>query len=167
VFAAAALGKPIQPGWLLDLQARPTMDATLFSHAASLTPLGGYKGYGIAFMIETLAAVLTGAAMTWQVRSWTFSEASKPTGHGALFIAINVGSFLPVEEFKQRMDHLIREIHASEKAEGAGRIYLPGEIEFERRERALAEGIELPDDVVASLRALAGDLKMNLESLFR
>src|SRR5207253_1916271 len=54
VFAAAALGKTIPGQWLLDANAKPTTDPTLFSHAASLTPLGGYKGYGIAFMIEAL-----------------------------------------------------------------------------------------------------------------
>jgi len=165
VFAAAALGKPIQPGWLLDLQGRPTLDATLFSHAASLTPLGGYKGYGIAFMIEILAAVLTSAAITWQVRSWTFSDASRPTGHGAMFIAVNIGAFLAVEDFKERMDHLIREVHASEKAEGVERIFVPGEIEFERREKALQEGIDLPDDVVASLHGLAEDLGLDWNRL--
>ena len=118
-------------------------------------------------MIETLAAVLTGASITWQVRSWTFSDASQPTGHGATFIAINVERFLAVEDFKERMDHLIREIHASEKAAGAERIFVPGEIEFERREKALVEGIDLPDDVVASLRALADEMSLDLSKVFR
>src|SRR2546422_738797 len=162
VFAAAALGKTIPGQWLLDANAKPTTDPTLFSHAASLTPLGGYKGYGIAFMIEVLSAILTGAAIRWQVLSWTFSDASKPTGHGAAFIAINIASFMPVEEFKQRMDRAIREIHAAEKADGAGRIYLPGEMEWERREKALVEGIDLPEDVSASLRGLEEDLNLDL-----
>src|SRR5207249_7005125 len=69
VFAAAALGKTIPGNWLLDANAKPTTDPTLFSHAASLTPLGGYKGYGIAFMIEVLSAILTGAAIRWQLLS--------------------------------------------------------------------------------------------------
>ena len=167
VFAAAALGKTIPGNWLLDANAKPTTDPTLFSHAASLTPLGGYKGYGIAFMIEVLSAILTGAAIRWQVLSWTFSDASKPTGHGAAFIAINLASFMPVEEFKQRMDRTIREIRASEKADGTGRIYLPGEMEWERREKALIEGIDLPGDVVASLRGLAEDLNLDFDRSLR
>src|SRR5436190_2834821 len=167
VFAAAALGKTIPGNWLLDANAKPTTDPTLFSHAASLTPLGGYKGYGIAFMIEVLSAILTGAAIRWQVLSWTFSDASKPTGHGAAFIAINIASFMSVEEFKQRMDRTIREIRASEKASGAERIYLPGEMEWERREKALAEGIVLPEDVVASLRSLAEDLNLDFDRRLR
>jgi len=65
----------------------------------------------------------------------------------------------------QRSPHLIREIHASEKAEGAGRIYVPGEIEFERREKAIVEGIDLPDDVVSSLRALGAELGMDVNHI--
>ena len=163
VFAAAALGKTIPGHWMLDADARPSTDPTLFSHAASLTPLGGYKGFCLAFMIETLAGVLTGASVSWQVLSWTFSDLSRPTGHGAAFIALNIASFLPVPQFQERMDHLIREIHSSEKAQGVDRIYAPGEMEFERREKALTHGIDLPEDVLASLQGLAQDLDLDLK----
>lgn len=165
VFAAAALGKTIPGGWLLDADGRPTTDPTPFSHAASLTPLGGYKGYGIAFMIEVLSAILTGSSIRSHVLSWTFSDPSKPTGHGAAFIAVNIASFMAVEKFKERMDQTIREIRQEPKADGADRIWLPGEMEFERREKALVEGIDLPDDVVASLRGLAGDLNLNVDRI--
>ena len=74
---------------------------------------------------------------------------------------------MPVELFKERMDQTIREIRASEKAAGAERIYLPGEMEWERREKALLEGIDLPPDVVASLRDLAQDLNLDLNKLWR
>src|SRR5438093_7634113 len=132
-FAAAAVGKTIPGQWLLDAYAQPTTDPTLLSHAASLTPLGGYKGYGLAFLIEVLSAILTGASIRWQVLSWTFSDPSKPTGHGAAFMAINIASFLPAERFKERMDQTIREIRASEKTNGTERIYLPGEMVCGRR----------------------------------
>jgi LDH2 family malate/lactate/ureidoglycolate dehydrogenase len=167
VFAAAALGKAIPSEWLLDANARPTVDPALFSHAASLTPLGGYKGYGLALLIEVFSAILTGASIRWQVLSWSFSDPSKTTGHGAAFIAINIAPFMPVEHFKERMDQTIREIRASEKASGADRIYLPGEMEWERREKSLAEGIDLPADVVTSLRELARDLDLDLNRLWR
>src|SRR5207244_4442548 len=96
-----------------DATAKPTAGPPVFSHAGSLTPLGGYKGYGIAFLIEVLSAILTGAAIRWQVSSWTFSDPSKPTGRGAAFIALHIASFMPVEQFKERIDRAIREIHAA------------------------------------------------------
>jgi ureidoglycolate dehydrogenase (NAD+) len=159
VYAAAALGKLIPDGWIVDMEGRPSRDANLFSKAAALTPLGGYKGFCIAFMIEVIAAVLTGSAISREVRSWTFSDASQPTGHGAAFMAIDISKFIPVEDFKARMDHLIAEIHSAPKAE-SGELFAPGEIEFRRRAKALKEGIDLPADVVANLRGLAEDLGM-------
>lgn len=161
VFAASALGKPIPDGWLLDAEARPSRDPSIFSHAGSLTALGGYKGFCLAFMIEVLAAVLTGSSISNQVLSWTFSEPNLPTGHGAAFMAINIASFMPVENFKERMDHLITEIHSAPRAEHSEHhLYAPGELEFRRREKALKEGIDLPNDVTASLKALAADLDL-------
>ena len=46
-------------------------------------------------------------------------------------------------------------------ADGTQRIYVPGEMEWERRRRAIASGIPLPSDVVDSLRGLAEDLKLS------
>ena len=48
----------------------------------------------------------------------------------------------------------------SPKAAGSDRVYLPGEIEWERRRKALASGIVLPDDVLMSLASLARELRI-------
>jgi len=58
------------------------------------------------------------------------------------------------------MDSMIREIKAAPLAKGAERIFLPGEIELEKREIALVEGIVLPPDVIASLQGLAEDVAL-------
>jgi len=70
---------------------------------------------------------------------------------------------MPLDEFKARMDGMIHEIHAAPRAPGADRIYLPGEMEWERRDIALVEGIALPPDVVASLHGLAEDVGLDPE----
>ena len=38
-----------------------------------------------------------------------------------------------------------------------GNVFLPGEIEWNNRERALSEGIDFPEDVLISLRGLSKD----------
>jgi ureidoglycolate dehydrogenase (NAD+) len=158
VFAAAALGQEIPNHWLVDADGLPTTDPKLFPQAGTLTPMAGHKGYGLALLIETLSGVLTGAAVTQQVLSWSFSDPTLCTGHGAAFLAINVNAIVSGETFRRRITETIEEISAAPKAKGADRIYLPGEMEWERREKALAEGIELPEDVHANLRALAQEL---------
>jgi ureidoglycolate dehydrogenase (NAD+) len=61
---------------------------------------------------------------------------------------------MPIDEFKRRVDSLAREISASPRSESSDRIYLPGEIEWERRQKSLAEGIALPQDVRRSLEEI-------------
>ena len=67
---------------------------------------------------------------------------------------------MAADQFRQRMAQAIEEIRQSPRAKGVERIYLPGEMEWERREQALREGIDLPEDVTANLRLLADELEL-------
>ena len=78
-------------------------------------------------------------------------------GEEDLIIAIDIGAMMPMEIFKQRVDIMIRGIKDSPKAKGSERIYLPGEMEWEKRREAMANGIPLPEDVRAALRGVAAD----------
>jgi ureidoglycolate dehydrogenase (NAD+) len=162
VAAAHAAGKSIPAGWVIDPDGEPTTDPAAFLHGGALMPMAGHKGYGIALLIETLAGVLTGALLTRQILPWIVSDPSLPTGHGAAFLAINVAALMPVADFKRRVAGLTKEIHEAPRAAGAERIYLPGEMEWDRREKALREGIVLPPDVVASVAGLSEDIGVPL-----
>jgi LDH2 family malate/lactate/ureidoglycolate dehydrogenase len=61
---------------------------------------------------------------------------------------------------------MIQEIKSAPKAKGSDRIYLPGEIEWDQRERALAQGMSLPEHVIERLAGLAVDWDLNLEKFF-
>jgi ureidoglycolate dehydrogenase (NAD+) len=160
---AQAEGKPVPDNWLVDLEGLPTTDPFTYPQSSSLQPFAGHKGYGIAMMIEILAGALAGGAMRYGVQSWVDSDPSLPTQHGAAFLAVNIGAILPLAQFKKSMDAMIREIHETPKAKGAERIYVPGEMEWQKRRAALAHGIPLPEDVRESLRGLAADLGLEME----
>ncbi len=150
VLAARERGQPIPLGWLLDDRGQPTGVAEGYPQHATLTPAAGHKGYGLALLIESLSAALTGAAMTWGVRSWLDDDPALPTGHGAAFLALDSQALAP--ELPSRVADLIDEVHASPCADGANRIYVPGEMEWARQEAARQHGVALPPDVLASLR---------------
>ncbi len=158
VAAAHAAGLPIPADWVVDRDGELSTDPAAFLEGGALRPMAGHKGFGVALLIETLSAVLTGALMTRQVVPWIVGDPTLPTGHGAAFLAFDVAALTPVEVFKRRVDALAQEIREAPKARGAGRIYLPGEMEWERRETALREGIVLPPDVAASVTALSEEL---------
>jgi ureidoglycolate dehydrogenase (NAD+) len=166
VLAAKFLGKSIPDTWLVDDDGVPTTDPSIYPEAGALLPMAGHKGYGLALLVEVLAAVVTGAAMTQEVACWLV-DGPLPVNQGHAFIAVDIASIMPLEEFRARMDHLIRGIKESRKAKGSQRIYLPGEMEWEKRERALEHGMALPDDVMASLEGLAADTGADLSVMRR
>ena len=77
-------------------------------------------------------------------------------GHG--FGAIRVEALAPYKEFAARMDALIRDVRESPRGLGVGRIYLPGEIEFELADRNRREGVPLAPPTVKDLRELGARL---------
>ena len=159
IFAAKNEGRSIPDTWLVDEDGVPTTDPTIFPEAGAQLPMAGHKGYGLAVFVEILTAVMTGSAMMSAVHSWV-SDDPEPSDQGHAFIAIDVGAIMPADEFHQRIGAMSAEIASAEMTPGQ-RIYLPGQMEWERRERALREGIEMPEDVLISLRGLAEDSGVN------
>lgn len=158
VFAAQSLGEIIPESWMVDEMGLPTSDPSKIDQGA-LQPMAGHKGYGLALLAEVFSAVLTGSAMLSSVQSWAL-DLPGPSNQGHAFFALNPELFLPLEMFKERVDAMIDEIKSAPRASGSKHIYLPGEIEWEKRSKALKEGIQLPADVVESLSGLASDLGM-------
>ncbi len=161
IIRAKLLGQPIPEGWLTDSEGRPTTDPGGFPESGALMPMAAHKGYGFALLVEVLAGVMSGAALTKEQPSWVTGVAGNPPGpanQGQTFIAIDAGMMLSADGFQERIEWLADYIHESPKASGSERIYLPGEMEWERRDRALVEGMILPPDVVDSLMGLAQDV---------
>lgn len=151
VLLAQKRGDPeIPAGWANDDRGRPTTDPTKAS-VRHLQWFGGYKGYGIALLVEILAGVLTGASFGLVDR-----EPGELTGfdrvtRGYLFVALDPSHYGPMDGFRADVDRLVRDIHASEPAEGVERVLVPGELEHRRREQRLVDGIPLASALVDEL----------------
>ena len=154
VIMAQEKGQKIPDTWLVDEEGVPTTDAGKFPKEASLQPMAAHKGYGFAVLVEILAAVMTGAGILSEVASWNLDLASvNNAGHA--FIAIDVSKMLPYDMFTKRMAQLSDELKNAPKAKNAEKIYLPGEMEWDKRGAALASGeIEVTDAMIASYRKL-------------
>ena len=155
VYAARMRGEHIPDTWLLGADGQPTTDPSGYPQVGALQPAAGHKGYGLSLLIETLSGILSGAAFTWRVGNWMWDDGQQPTNHGAAFIVIDTNAIMPAAQFASRMEALLEEIHAAPRAEGVSRLYVPGEMEWERRDHALTHGIPLPEDVVTNLRKAA------------
>jgi (2R)-3-sulfolactate dehydrogenase (NADP+) len=63
IAAYASLGEPLPEGWALDSEGNPTTDAAA-ALEGMLSPLGGAKGFALAFLVEALTAGLVGPSLS-------------------------------------------------------------------------------------------------------
>lgn len=149
--------EPIPDWWATDAQGNKTTDP----HVASLDHLqwfGGYKGFGIAMMVEVLSGVLTGGPFGHQERSESPATGKARTAKGYLYITVDIERFCPIEQFKADTDQLIRDIRGCEKAAGVDRIYVPGELEHIKKAQRERDGIPLSKGVIDELEGLGQPL---------
>ncbi|MDH7498918.1 MAG: Ldh family oxidoreductase [candidate division NC10 bacterium] len=155
IILAAKKGEKIPLGWAIDKEGLPTQDAKAALEGLIL-PVGGHKGYGLALMVDVLSGVLTGAHFGPSVGPLYNNPGVQGIGH--LMAAIRIEAFLPLSEFKARMDQMIRDIKNSKKAKGVEEIFLPGEIEMGIEAKRRKEGIPLSRAVYEELCGLGEEL---------
>ncbi len=136
------LGQLLPEGVAIDSAGRPTRDPSAAREGA-LLPFGGYKGYGLGFIVQALG-VLAGSAID-------------PDGDdGYLFVVFKPDLLIPLDQFKREVTSLVDRIKSTPRAPGAEEIRIPGERAFKSRERLSREGIEVDRLVYDALAALHG-----------
>ncbi len=131
----------IPPGWAMDKEGAPTTSTDEAYHGL-LMPLGGYKGSGLAVMVEILCAVLSGSAIGTELGGIRFP--GKRVRVGQFYLAIDVERFMQVEEFGARMDKLIRMLKSTPPAKGFEEVLVANDPE--RRVEAEREKTGIPID---------------------
>ena len=162
ILLAAAEGESIPSGWAIDKRGRPTTDAKEALEGTVL-PMAGHKGYALALMVDVLSGVLTGAAFGRHIGR-LYEDVDRPQNVGHLIGAIDIGRFVPLERFMDRIEQLAREIKSILLAEGVAQIFIPGDMEAETWERRQREGIPVTDPIRRQLEELGQRLKVPLQS---
>jgi LDH2 family malate/lactate/ureidoglycolate dehydrogenase len=134
------LGQLLPEGVAVDAEGRPTRDPAM-ARLGALLPFGGYKGFGLAFIVQALG-VLAGSAL------------DPDRDDGYLFVVLKPDLLIDPDDFKQQLSALIDRIKATPRQPGVSEIRLPGERAFRSREQALRDGIEIDRVVYEALKAL-------------
>jgi LDH2 family malate/lactate/ureidoglycolate dehydrogenase len=136
------IGLLLPEGVAIDAEGRPTRDPAQ-ARLGALLPFGGYKGFGLAFIVQAFG-VLAGSAL----------DPGKDDGY--LFIAFKPELLVSLDDFKQQLSELIDRVKATPRQPGIEEIRIPGERAFASRERALRDGLEIDRAIYDALGALAG-----------
>ena len=147
VMVAAKKGEPIPLGWALDANGAPTTDAKA-ALEGSMLPIGAAtspKGAMLALMVELLVTALIGAQYGFEASSFFVDEGNRPR-IGQAFIVVDPDALAGSDHYLDRIEVLVAEML---KDEG---VRLPGARREALRRNAEAEGVEVAEAVLASLR---------------
>ncbi len=147
---AARTGKKIPQGVALDKFGKPTTDAKKALSGVQL-PIAGFKGSGLAWMVDILSGVLTGGNHGGKVRD-PFDDFSGPQNIGHLFLVIKPNLF--VGNYSQRIKENIKRIKKLPKLKGVKKIYYPGENKYSRYISNLKKNILIPKNILEDLEKL-------------
>jgi LDH2 family malate/lactate/ureidoglycolate dehydrogenase len=148
---AARRGETIPVGLGLDAQGRPTTDPKAVLEGGVVLPIGGPKGSAIAMLMDIFGGLLAGAAFAGDVRN-QFLDFGEPQNVGHFFLAMKPDLFMPLAEYRARMDTLVRRVHACPPAEGFSDILMPGEMEARLEAERRRAGIPYNVKEVAGLQ---------------
>ncbi|CAN5491503.1 Ldh family oxidoreductase [soil metagenome] len=160
VEVAARRGETLPVGWAIDAAGHPatTPEAAL---AGSLMPLGGeeanagYKGYGLALMVEVLTGILGGARSGPDILGLFSTDGPSELGQAVWAIdpAVLYGG---IDGFEARLELLCDQLAGAPLAPDApGRVLIPGEPEAEAERLAEVRGVILDPRHHAALVGLA------------
>lgn len=145
-------GKKMPLDWALTPDGHETDDPSA-AMAGALLGIGQYKGYGLSMFTDILTGVVSGGGFGLAPYS---NPAQQDVAH--TFIAIDIAWFMPIDEFKQRMDDFIAEIKTSAVRPGFDEILVPGEIDYRREVEYRKSGAKLDAVIFDELVELANTL---------
>jgi ureidoglycolate dehydrogenase (NAD+) len=147
VLNARLENEALDEGIAVDEHGKPTTDA---HRARAAIPLGGpvygYKGYGLAFMIDLLCGAMNGMTFGRRINSM-YEDLENPRKIGHLMIAIDPGRFAGADTLEATVDAVVRDLRTQ------GDILFPGEPELIEQEKRRVAGIPIDDAALADMHA--------------
>lgn len=145
IFFAYTEHRKIPADWSIDRKGRATEDpADVIERDGALLPFGGYKGYGLAVVVNILTGLLSGASLEKDEQG-KIRENPRPVGY--FFAALNPDFFVGRTELAELTGLFIDRLHNSEAVNPDKPVLVPGEIEDNWEADGRANGIEVFDGV--------------------
>ena len=148
---AEKLGLKIPFGVALNKKGKITTNAKQALQGTQL-PIAGFKGSGLAWMIDILSGVLTGSSHGGKTKD-PFDDFSGPQNIGHLFITINPNVFSG-NNFLKEMKKNIKLVKKLPKAKGFSSIMYPGERKNKIYKKNINKDISIPSKILKEMEDL-------------
>jgi len=142
-----------------DSEGRPSTDP---NQITMLTPVGGYKGYGLSLMVEILCSIMTGMNYGPHI-SKMFEKLENKRHLGQFVSSLNISAFQEVDVFKERMSLLVNELRNEPTLEPGKQVMVADDPQKRNFARRSKEGIPVTEAELAQFRKLNETYKLNVE----
>ena len=147
---AAKMGTKIPEGSALDKNGNPTTNA-LKALAGVQLPIAGFRGSGLAWMVDILSGVLTGASHGGKAKD-PFDDFSGPQNIGHLFITFKSNLFL--NDYIPRIKQNLKRVKKLPKIKGIKEIMYPGQNKYKRYKKNMNKKINIPHEILKDINSL-------------
>jgi 3-dehydro-L-gulonate 2-dehydrogenase len=132
---------PVDGGF--DAEGNLTREAAAIEASQRALPIGYWKGSGLAIVLDTVAAMLSGGLATHQIPT----DPTRETGLSQLFLAIDTTNIASVEELDHIADNIIADLHKATPADPNKPLRYPGEQTLRLREENLRLGVPVDPEI--------------------
>lgn len=144
--------RPLEPDIAVDKDGKPTTDPFAANAAVPLGgPTYGYKGYGLAFMVDLLCGLMNGMTFGRHINNM-YEDLQNPRKIGHFLMALDPGRFAGADTLESTIDALIADLRTQ------GDILYPGEPEVLEERRRKVEGIPVDDEALRDMREWSSKL---------
>lgn len=156
--------KELPLGWVLDKNGKPTTQA---HEAVSLSPLGGYKGQGLAMMVQILSCLLSSMPLDNKLEHLDTGSFNISRNIGHFMIAIDISSFLDSSDFHEALTNLMNMVRETPSVENES-VFVAGDIQEEIKNKRLILGIPASNEEIKTLLNEAKLIKFKeIDKLFK
>ncbi|MEM4685534.1 MAG: Ldh family oxidoreductase [Sulfolobales archaeon] len=147
ILVAAHKGEKIPEGWAMNKEGVMTTNPKEALEGI-LLPFGGYKGFGLALVVDILCGIVLGGGYSLKMKRGFYSQ-------GGVFIeAVDINSFRPYEEYLKEIREYVEVVKSTPTAEGF-EVLMPGEPEHRTYLSRVREGIPIDDETLKELKELS------------
>lgn len=132
--------EPLPEGWAFNKEGESVLDPQI---AASLSPIGEYKGFGLGMMVEILCSTISGSVNSKDMLAMYSSPIAEKRHVSHFFMAIDISKFLPVDSFKRNLQIMVDRIRKMEKIEGAEDVMVAGDPQKKNYIHRIENGIPI------------------------
>lgn len=144
-----SLGRQLPEATASDDEGRDTLDAEAVEMLAPLGGAFGFKGAGLAGMVEIFSAVLSGMKLSHEILPMGGPDKTTHRHMGAFAMAIRPDAAVDRDTFEAGMGRYVESLRSSAVREG-GRVLAPGDREWVVAREREASGVPLDPDTRAA-----------------